>query len=55
MTKPLHSPAVILALALAPALLGGCPSSEENAATLWLDRDGRETEVRLIDHEPPPY
>ena len=38
------------------ALLGGCPSPEENAATLWLALDGgRETEVRLVDFEPPPY
>ena len=36
--------------------LAGCPSSpEENAPTVWLALDGRETEVKLIDHEPPPY
>lgn len=39
---------------LTAALLGGCPS-DENPPTLWLALDGRETEVRLIDHEPGPY
>jgi hypothetical protein len=43
-----------LALA-ALALLGGCPGPEENAPTLWLALDGRETEVRLVDFEPEPY
>ena len=37
------------------ALLGGCPSGEENPSKLWLALDGRETEVRLVDFEPPPY
>jgi hypothetical protein len=41
--------------ALALALLGGCPGSEENPPTLWLALDGRETEVRLVDFEPEPY
>ena len=41
--------------ALALAMLGGCPSSDENPPTLWLALDGRETAVRLIDHEPDPY
>ena len=36
------------------ALLGGCPS-DGNAPTLWLYLDGRETEVILVDFEPPPY
>jgi hypothetical protein len=35
--------------------LAGCPDPAENAPTLWLALDGRETEVKLIDHEPPPY
>lgn len=35
--------------------LAGCPASGENAPTVWLALDGRETEVKLIDHEPPPY
>jgi hypothetical protein len=37
------------------ALLAGCPGPEENAPTLWLTLDGRETEVKLVDYEPPPY
>lgn len=37
------------------AVLAGCPSSEENAPTVWLALDGRETEVKLIDQEPLPY
>ena len=41
--------------ALALVLLGGCPSDEENPDQLWLALDGRETEVRLVDFEPPPY
>jgi hypothetical protein len=36
------------------ALLGGCPG-EENPRTLWLNLDGRETEVKLVDFEPPPF
>jgi hypothetical protein len=47
--------AAIVLPGLALALLGGCPSPEENAPTLWLALDGRETEVRLVDFEPPPY
>jgi hypothetical protein len=35
--------------------LAGCPSSEENPRTLWLNLDGRETEVKLVDFEPPPF
>jgi hypothetical protein len=40
------------------ALLGGlagCPGPDENAPTLWLALDGRETEVKLVEFEPPPY
>ena len=48
--------AVLVAAAVtALAALAGCPSPAENAPTLWLALDGRETEVKLIDHEPPPY
>lgn len=43
------------ALALALAGLAGCPDPAENAPTLWLALDGRETEVKLVDFEPPPY
>jgi hypothetical protein len=37
------------------ALLGGCPSSDGNAPTVWLYLNGRETDVILVDFEPPPY
>ena len=50
-------PALVLAGAGAVvACLAGCPGEPaENAPTVWLALDGRETEVKLIDHEPPPY
>ncbi|HSK03240.1 MAG TPA: hypothetical protein VK932_18440 [Kofleriaceae bacterium] len=51
--SPLAPLAPLAALAL--ALLGGCPSPEENAPVLWLALDGRETEVKLVDYEPPPF
>jgi len=35
--------------------LAGCPSTDENAPVLWLDIDGSETEVRLVEAEPHPY
>jgi hypothetical protein len=50
----MKAPGATLLLA-ALAVLGGCPSSDQNADTLWLALDGRETEVRLVDYEPPPY
>ena len=43
------SPALLL------ALLAGCPSDDSNAPVLWLALDGRETEVKLVENEPPPY
>lgn len=43
------SPALLL------ALLAGCPSDETNPPVLWLGLDGRETEVKLVESEPPPY
>ena len=36
-------------------MLAGCPSSEENAPVVWLSLDGRETEVKLVEFEPPPF
>jgi hypothetical protein len=46
---------VNLATFAAIALLGGCPG-EGNPSTLWLALDGgRETEVMLVEFEPPPY
>ena len=44
----------LLVLAVVPAL-GACPSSDENPERLWLGLDGTETQVKLIDYEPPPY
>jgi hypothetical protein len=35
--------------------LAGCPSSDDNPPRLWLALDGSETEVKLVDTEPPPY
>jgi hypothetical protein len=43
--------AALAALALVP----GCPAPEDNPPTLWLALDGRETEVKLVDFEPPPF
>ncbi len=56
--KPRHRQSrAALAVVLAAGLAGltGCPDSAENAPTLWLALDGRETEVKLVDFAPPPY
>ena len=46
----------VFAALAALALLGGCPDPvEQNAPTLWLYLDGRETEVQLVPYEPPYY
>lgn len=34
---------------------GGGGGSGTNPETVWLVNDGVETEVKLIDHEPPPF
>lgn len=44
-----------LAIAAACALGAAACPGEQNAPVLWLALDGRETEVKLIDFEPPPY
>lgn len=45
-----------LAALVGLAALAGCPGpSDENAPTVWLALDGRETDVKLIDNAPPPY
>lgn len=36
-------------------LLGACPSEDTNPPRLWLALDGTETQVKLIDYEPPPF
>ena len=33
--------------------LAGCPSG--NAPTVWLANDRVETEVKLVESEPPPF
>ena len=45
----------VLAGVVGLAGLAGCPDPAENAPTLWLALDGRETEVKLVDFAPPPY
>jgi hypothetical protein len=42
-------PGIIAAIALAAC------SDAHNPATLWLALDGAETQITLIDHDPPPY
>jgi hypothetical protein len=39
---------------LALVVLAGC-SDPHNPPTLWLALNGAETQVTLIDHDPPPY
>lgn len=44
------------AAALLVLLVAACPGPDaENAPTLWLALDGRETEVKLVPFEPPYY
>ena len=46
-----HAPIAFLAV-----LAAGCPSGDpKNPPVLWLGLDGVETEVKLIDEEPPPF
>lgn len=40
---------------LALSALAGCPSDPENPPRLWVFLQGSETDVMLIDHEPPPF
>jgi hypothetical protein len=47
--------AVVAACAAVSLALGGCPGGDENPRTLWLALDGSELQVKLIDHEPPPF
>lgn len=43
--------------AFALGLGGACSSGEENGnpPVLWLDLDGSEIKVRLVEHEPVPF
>ena len=45
----------IAPLALALLGLAGCPDSKSNAPRLWLYLQGGETDVQLVDYEPPPF
>lgn len=47
----------LAAFALALGLSGACSSGEENGnpPVLWLDLDGSEIKVRLVEHEPVPF
>jgi hypothetical protein len=42
-------PGIVAAVALAAC------SDAHNPATLWLALDGAETQITLIDHDPPVY
>ena len=53
-----HPASRCLALtALALGLGGACSSGEENGnpLVLWLDLDGSEIKVRLVEREPVPF
>jgi hypothetical protein len=39
---------------VALALLAACPS-DPKPLTLFLSPDGVETEIKLVDFEPPPF
>lgn len=46
----------LVALPFVLLSLAACPSDEDgNAPRLWLALDGTETQVKLIDYEPPPF
>lgn len=50
--------AVPVIYSIAMIALAGCPGDDPvdgNAQTLWLAPDGVETEVKLIEAEPPPF
>jgi len=36
-------------------VLASCADAPRNPPVLWLGLDGAETQVTLIDHDPPPY
>lgn len=55
MTLPMTPKTSRLTTLATLATLAGCPGGEENPPTLWLNLDGRETEVKLVDFEPPPF
>lgn len=55
MITPVHLSARTLVGLVGLVPLAGCPSPETNPAVLWLGLDGRETAVRLVEDEPPPF
>ncbi|HET7505568.1 MAG TPA: hypothetical protein VFK02_31325 [Kofleriaceae bacterium] len=60
MTQPVTGVAPTRALVALCGLAGlaGCPSSspsEGNPRVLWLATDATETEVKLVESEPPPF
>lgn len=44
-----------VALAIALVGLGACGDDATNPPKLWLFLDGGETEVKLVDSEPPEF
>lgn len=57
MTPSTSSALAVAAFAIALGLGGACSSGEENGnpPVLWLDLDGSEIKVRLVEHEPVPF
>lgn len=44
------------ALPLVALVLAGCPNPDDgNPDVLWLQLDGRETEVKLGENQPSPF
>jgi hypothetical protein len=53
-SPPLTALALVLASVL--GLVAACSSEENgNPPVLWLDLDGSEIKVRLVEREPIPY
>jgi hypothetical protein len=52
-----HRPPFVLAALVGVLGLTNACSTEENAnpPVLWLDLDGSEIKVRLVEHEPVPF
>lgn len=45
----------IAPLALVLLGLAGCSDGKSNPPRLWLYLQGGETDVMLVDYEPPPF
>jgi hypothetical protein len=49
-------PAARCVAVLAALAASACPSSDQgNPSVLWLDLDGSEIKVRLVEREPIPF